>query len=367
MVAALASGGAFAPVAVAQRTGVLIAIEATPAANPYADDGDITTVRYETLWIVRDVRQPLRTTIPDIVVPRANGFWRVGIVASCTFDARALDASATDVFWEAPVDSTAVIPTDDRCARPDSAVSRPSKAAPTDTTQCGYATLAFSFVSPAYVSLRETNGQWERCEPRGGRTSHRVWVRRFDRDTAIALDAIAGPGARTAYMRAIGGPAHADSAFHCEPLTRTDFDASWLRSWYIGRGGGRWLAIAFQQPSLAFCQYEGTIAVTLPRAVVGGNAATPLWSAVRAAVPGVLDAFTAPAGDLTIGVTRDSLVVFASAGSVLGRRIFSRGVASPNVVMIQWASGAQVDSWDRALAALAASNRPGARLVRVPR
>ena len=38
--------------------------------------------RYETLWIVGDASRPLRATIPALLVPRADGWWRVGTAPS---------------------------------------------------------------------------------------------------------------------------------------------------------------------------------------------------------------------------------------------------------------------------------------------
>jgi len=46
--------------------------------------GSPSVVQYETLWIVRDAAGArIIATLPDIVIPRKTGFWRLGIQHAC--------------------------------------------------------------------------------------------------------------------------------------------------------------------------------------------------------------------------------------------------------------------------------------------
>ena len=51
--------------------------------NPDAA-GNASMVAYETLWIVRDSSGAhVAAKLPDIIVPRKSGFWRLGIAHTC--------------------------------------------------------------------------------------------------------------------------------------------------------------------------------------------------------------------------------------------------------------------------------------------
>src|SRR5687768_18566506 len=72
------------------QSGVLVGV-ATPAG-------------YETLWIVRDAARPVHATIPDLLVPRADGWWRVGTAPICPTGGP--EGQSMHVLWRARADST---------------------------------------------------------------------------------------------------------------------------------------------------------------------------------------------------------------------------------------------------------------------
>jgi hypothetical protein len=50
--------------------------------------GSPSVVEYETLWLVRDASGArVVSTLPDVMVPRKDGFWRLGIAHVCHLSA----------------------------------------------------------------------------------------------------------------------------------------------------------------------------------------------------------------------------------------------------------------------------------------
>jgi hypothetical protein len=79
--------------------------------------GDASMVRYETLWIVRDASGArIAATLPDIIVPRKSGFWRMGIEHTCQLTPAAQgdsndrgNISTADIPFAVPVGQAPVV------------------------------------------------------------------------------------------------------------------------------------------------------------------------------------------------------------------------------------------------------------------
>jgi hypothetical protein len=364
----------------AQRSGVLIGVVAPSAENPYANGANIETARYQTLWIVRDRHRPLRAVLPDLLIPRRTGFWRLGLVSTCVYDPAVRNQRTEDVRWRAPLDSVVRIDPNPECPPIDTTATSTSsdttadRRAAVDTaaeTACGYTTLRLGFVMPEFVGVWSTSGQSEECEPRGFRWYDRASVHRLDADDDVSLDSVVGPRARQAYANAITGKGRTDEGFDCPELSREDYSPHWLLHWTLERNAGRWVPIAFYQPWLsAACQFKGAITVALPSALRGASMRQSRWAAIRSRVPDAVDAATSPTDDLVAAVTADSLLVFEFDGKTLGRRLLSRPVASNGlggpIVMIEWAVGPHVARWEEAVLRAVAIG-PGVRLVEATR
>ena len=340
--------------AMAQRSGVLIGVAAPPAENPYSAGSDISTARYETWWIVSDAQRPLRGVVPDLLVPRQTGFWRVGIAATCAFDTGSQNQTEHDVVWTTPLGKVATVATDSLCNSPDTT---------SQYTMCGHNTARFSFVSGEFIGTWRTAGQSEECEPRGFRWRDYVNVRRFGSDSAVSLDAIVGTRAAHAVVAAITGKGHTEPGYNCPELTPHDFTADWLENWTVEWQRGRWVPIAFYQPwASAECQFETRLSLQLPRALGGAQMLHPSWAAIRRAVPNVVEATTSPTADLVVAVTRDSLVALEANGTVVGGRLLARALPYPylrdRVVMVEWAVGAHVARWDSIVRSISAAESP---------
>lgn len=100
--------------AVAQ-SGVLIGLT-TERQYPESGEGSpAPTLR--TIWITHESARTGRvTTIPSLVLPRRDSFWRVGLTTVCERDENGTNQSDRDVLWIVPVSGTPVVTQGPLCA-----------------------------------------------------------------------------------------------------------------------------------------------------------------------------------------------------------------------------------------------------------
>lgn len=343
----------------AQQSGVLLGV----AERQY---GDVDSWRYTTLWIVNDQSRPLRATVSDLLVPRRDGFWRMGVIETCTVLSPDFPEPMTrDVVWRARLGELAVVNTGceggDSTTRPDSLVDSTVANDSTKNDPCHYETTWIGAVTADLIGYWSESGKRGWCESRGFDWLTHASVRRFAGDSALPLDSLLGAGAKAAYTSAITGPFKHDTTFQCPELEADDVFDDWLVDWTIERDAGRWQPFAFHQPyASAACQYQHAIKSTKP--IVRNAPLRPAWRVIHAAVPNLVDATTSPGGDLTVATTPDSVFVFASNGGTVGRRLFAAPLDGPRLVMIEWATGANVARWNQAVLSTAAQSS-GVRAV----
>ena len=359
-VLAFSALSAFSSVSAGAQAGVLIGV-----AKPGG---------YETLWIVRDPGRSLHATIPALLVPRADGWWRVGTVPICSTGE--VDGQAMDVLWRVRADSTPVIA--EICHEvAASDLPFPASAAQ-DTTvadstpvRCSWSHISIKFVSPEYMAVGETSGQTEMCEPRGGRWYQSYYVSRFNGDSSLALSTFAATS-----IDSIGRLALARAATELakdEMCTQVveGFNANELLeiggAWYPDRTRGRWMPVLMEELGTGDCQLLPTVDVVLANALTGHDSLHPSWGVLTKQIKGLVDAFTSPRGDLVIARGKDSLFVYLGDGEKLGRRIGVIPFAEREVVMLQWATGRNVARWNQEIAAMVRRGLPGPKVVPPPK
>src|SRR5258708_3736590 len=104
-------------VASPSTTGLLLARVAHNRGTDAADDTSM--VRYQTLWIIRDASSAhIVASLPDIIVPRKTGFWRVGVEHACQVNPPAGDdrkdfssVTTEDYGYAVPVEQTPTVET----------------------------------------------------------------------------------------------------------------------------------------------------------------------------------------------------------------------------------------------------------------
>ena len=350
------------------------------AASTVAQSGVLIGVAkpggYETLWIVRDASHPLRATIPNLLIPRADGWWRVGTVPICSTGGP--EGQSMDVFWRGRADSTAVISeichelprgelplpiyAEDSAAR--DSLSR-------EIVRCSWSRIAIKFVSPQHVAVGETSGQTEECEPRGGRWYQSYYVSRFHGDSSLALEELAGPRVDSLARVALGRAAKELAQDELCTTLAEGFDPNELLEigdqWFPTRAAGRWMPVVFNQIATGDCQLLPVVDVALSPTLTGHDALRPAWNVLIKGVKGLRDAFASPQGDLIVLRVADSLMVHLGDGKQLGRRIGAFPFPEREIVMIQWATGRHVARWDEEIAALMRRRIEPVRVVPAPK
>jgi len=336
----------------AQTSGVLIGFRASPDAHD-------SVARYRTLWITASPRSARSVSMPDLLVPRADGFWRMGVVGTCGENNG--DAQI-DQLWTSRVAERVKLdagcPTVPASSLPFAQPTDSSERARLDTAEvlCSVRKVDIDFVNGRYVSVSEMSGQTEQCEPRGDRFDYSHKVREWGTDSALTFGAVAGVAGDSAFARAARLAVDSASADECgdfigDAESRAG-QAERITDWYVARGRGRWRAGVSASIYGSPCSFDGAIDLPLPGSFTGHDHLQPTWRAIERAVPAAVDAMTSPAGDLVIVLTPDSLFAYRSNGNTLGARLLAIPFQRERVVMVEWALGKSSARWDREIARL---------------
>jgi len=359
---------------------VILALLSVGASSTLGQSGVLVGVAkpsgYETLWIVRDAARPVHATIPDLLVPRGDGWWRVGTVPICSTEA--VDGQAMDVLWRTRADSAPTI--SEICHEVPASdltyATQPDDSASADSlkrvlVRCSWSHIDIKFVSPEHLAAGERSGQTEECEPRGGRWYQSYYVSRFHGDSSFSLSRVSATPIASVGRSAL---AHAAKDLArdemCERVV-AGFNPEELvevgTAWYPVRARGRWSAILMEELGTGDCQLLPIVDVALATTFTGHDVLRPSWNALARQVKGLVDAFASPRGDLVIVRAADSLFVHVAEAEKLGRRIGALPFKEREIVMIQWATGKNVARWNQEIAAMTRRGLPAPQVVRPPK
>lgn len=264
-----------------------------------------------------------------LVVSRSDGFWSVDV-------ARMTSGLSRREF---------------AVARPARAPSRSASQVPGFREGCRETTeLSFLFVGPTHASLEALENL--ECPAREYRYRDRLLG-------VVSFGTLAGATASTlkrVTISSVVGPAATSAlveAARRAGVRPTPKDASSLDTfnWALVRRQGRWIVRARhrQDGGPAAPTLDFTVPTGAPRSMVGHDQLVPSWQAVTRAAPNVLDAFSSPAGDLTVVLTRGELLVYRVRRDALDPRPAARfplpGPAA--AVVVQWT--VDVEGWTRAV------------------
>ncbi len=283
---------------------------------------------YRTLLIsFRDGKAQLVADIPALIVPRKDGFWRLGVLHDGS------ENNYLETLYAVPALSTpptySQIPEDE------------SIALEHERTHCSsYEKSTITFVNPEVVSIE--NNDYSDCgvHPGGGLfyTTYKI----DDLHTRIKINALLGPAALIAQKKSVPKPGPEE----CAPTTP---DAS---NWGIYRLGAKWVvSSSYTEPQICNGDHEYKVKLTPPASLIGLTYHQTQLALLAAPVKtnglGHPDAVLTPAGDFLIYL--DSLEIF----SVNAHGLSSAPVLSIEnhgaPVMIQWSFGKYVARWESAL------------------
>jgi hypothetical protein len=126
--------------------------------------------------------------------------------------------------------------------------------------------------------------------------------------------------------------------------------------WALVRRQGRWvlrgrLNYAYEAVRGSFEDFS--VPYTLPKTIVGPDTLRVPWNTVKARIPAALDAFSSPNGEVLGVLTKTTLTLYAVRNGLLGPAVFSRTLrAGEAAVMIHWALRASVSRWQRDISAV---------------
>lgn len=359
-----------------------------------------------TFWIAPDSSGRLRVRGPsdDLVVRRARGFWRIGVVRATVEEDTAADDPAAEEAEVLEVEAGARGSDVEESMAPDSSDAAPIEelaaddagveacapggacealgdwfatavvAAPVDSAE-----LAAVFREPAWVieDLRRTEGNID-LEVTFVGADWLSWTESLETldpvvntefgAALVPLDSVASPH----LVRVLAGaPALVDSrpaavARHrrecSKQYVRSDShmvgDADlfkWpARSWFLQHLSGRWRLTERFSIGLGAMQgfvFDCILSDTLPASLVGHDRLAPSWTEIRRQIPAATDAVSSPTGDLVVVATDEWLSIHAPRGARLGDPLLVIPLSFPRIVTAQWATGGEVAEWTRALAA----------------
>ncbi len=333
--------------AMAQQAGVLLG---------YSDaDG------YKTMWIVFSPTEArVVATVPDLIVPRSTGFWRLATAVVCEYDPRSQRDSSRDVVWQTPIDKAPLVNQHAPCKshsvehlEESEHDDSPPHNAKTFVPLCGKESGQLLFVSPEYFA-EEFNAS-DRCDARGGHDVTRDEVRPLNAGDPISLTALFADQAAPAYSAASDkGFAENSKEINCAEPNPDAYD---LKSWSIAHARGAWHPVAAINEFMGECALKYQMNLALPRNVTGEVSKTSLWAAMAKAVPHLSDFYLSPLGDYALVLVAPKnfeyhLYAYAVRNGVLANRLAEIPWENVNVrpvVMAQWSSGKYVPQWTEAI------------------
>lgn len=352
-----------------QTSGVLLGIagESSTEETDTQTFGTIHAPKYRTLWVASDGKGELKVlaSLPELIVPRKDGFWHIGVEQVCEFDDGSLTSSPGNeslrqVVWAAPATRAAIVEQRHPCAPHKLEDYAPphfrSEQDENKISQCGFELVNLLYASPQVISISRYSGQSEDCEERGGRYQFDFKVRNFDSDEALSFGTLLGLDAHRAYLRALPRHAVGDNGENCgEPDQTTD------TGWRIAHARGRWRPYVNQSLGFFGCAIDAAVNFALPASLTGDASLSLDWKVLQSKLspsnPGdVADGYVSPNGDLLIASSPSENKIFELRAGVPGKLFLT--LPQGKIVMAQWATGRHVQEWTEKLGELAHQQRP---------
>jgi hypothetical protein len=295
---------------------------------------------YQTAWILKDAKGVHVRFLQDIIVPRRNGFWRLG----SNTDSAKLENSTADIdfFWAAPVGT-----------KPKLAQAGDEDLACSEQTS----NKELDYVGPDYYGYSEFGSSI--CAHYG--EGHYYAIASLDDPNGkhFGLDELLGLQAAEQHKRLN----RLAATWSNEDCGESGFNGD-AAQWTLKHSQGSWHAIAkFHGSGGGVCDrfdQDRTISVPLPKSLAANNVLSVSWKQIVAAFPGAKDAFPAPGGELLVVFKEDAALLVPIEQESLGKPIETVILPRGKRVMAEWALGANALRWDKELSSLPAPN-PKAR------
>lgn len=303
------------------KSGLLLGLK---YENPKIEAGS-SKYLYKTLWIslINNKILPITQT-KDLLLPRQNGFWKVGI------SRQIINETYKDVLWSYPVNSINTI-------TPLKQTSNQIRYSKLDDN------LAIKFLGSNYVSIDTVHDV-------NSDTSEKSYSK--NQLKIIPMDNLQGESIK---LSMIFGSEMGNSALPATLLNNSKSIQDENRkevntNWGVIRRSGRWILrgrveskINSKHPFLDF-----DISYATPKTLTTYDDLFPSFNIIKATVPTAIDAYSSPNRDFIVVLTTTELMIFNIKGNALGEKLSTLNFkAGETPVMSHWATGNYVDDWQK--------------------
>ncbi|MCD4784200.1 MAG: hypothetical protein K8T10_10305 [Candidatus Eremiobacteraeota bacterium] len=328
----------FSHPAYAKKSGLLLGLRSdTPNPKVEGHRGYVPPQvhRYRTIWIY-----PRGNTLGinmgnRIIVPRDTGFWEVGV--------RRMKKKTTLKVGKKTVNKTWI--EDIPYAVPLGKRPHPKFKNYTEHTN-GLVDLSLLFVGNNYLCVDGCTAGYSQG---AAHTFAGSFLRMHPLDNlkkSVKITQIYSKNANKVLMKC------ADDYFKKHPDTRERlFEKGILDAWGLIRQSGHWVTRGFLNYKSEvvrghFAHYD--ITLKPPAKLVSYDKLAPSWSVIKRNMPGALDAFSSPEGDILGVMTDKILYLYLHKGNNVNFRKPTLEIdlrKNECAIMIQWATGDFVNKW----------------------
>lgn len=328
----------------AEAIGVLIGLR-NSADNFLESKNPPQIDQLRTVWIHGTPLAPIE--VPNLLVPRRSGFWRVGVHGGCSEQEyrdrndtpSGSETELSAMIVAAPVGGPATAFGGKPCTRAD--------------VHCLTESVAtIVWVWPEHISVMDGGESSCGAHPGGS------WVRSVHAlgdAKRLSVRDVLGASAEAQYRQAFEKARQEDRAFQvqgpddgCGRIAVT-FDP---RAWWIEREQGRWRIKGWTETH-RLCGVGFEYAVDADMSRIAGRRADEAsrWAELEARWPELQDVHTSPGAQWTVIATGEELLVFIGAG--LDKEVMRVPTAEyEELVMVEWATGSNVARWNAEVARL---------------
>jgi len=290
--------------------------------------------KYLTFWIFRQKGEVKIRSMEGLLVPRKNGFWRVGTQIVKSGDSE--DADFDEQFWAAPADK------------------REPQPLKVDREINGQSTSLITYAGPEYISYLS---HWQ-----GGAL---LWEYQYTHVSPLdnltrklSIGQVLGPQASAVYKGLSQSLDHMNDEPEpdeggCTCCTGLDSE------WGLIHVGDQWQAYArFHEGTNSSCSQrwqDEVLRTSIPHSVWSSGRVDEPWDAVRKKLESVLNSekgsvqhlFLSPKRDFAVSVSTSGLVVFGVRDKIQFSILKKQNFAAACIpVSEQWSMGRFVVAWD---------------------
>ena len=347
------------------KVGLLVGLLTDTSAPSEKDSSPAS--KYRTWWIVRDsAGAHVAAKIPDVILPRKDGFWRLGIQPTCQFRPPDKDYPedrgeivTEDIEYAVPIQQTPELrldypacdaATQDRVFTPgyDPYATASDNDAP---KECRWKKRSFTSVLPDLVSLGAAEGVRETCDPHEREQYSAYAQNPDDMQAHIPFGELFGEKGNREWSRAIN--AELDEA----DVTPEE------GGWYLAHSGGQWHAVAQVQWGRYTAEdvHSANTRVLVPRSLTHSVPLPIPWDQLQKLLPGLADAYVSPGGSVLLAVQSKedpsnhqrriwSVSLFDLTGNKVGAKLLD--LPPSGIIMVEWSTGDYVDRWTQVFSAV---------------